>query len=344
MKKYFVIVVVAVFVIFSLQVFAQSSDSGPLFSFRGVLKGILSDIEEVAQTIVSEVRNPFSSSTPAPAPSQPTSSDENSFSFAVIGDTQSFSTTNPNGNFRMAVKDIAADNPDLVLITGDLTGTCESYTECVKKHEEWKRVAAPILGKTYAAMGNHDNVGNKGVKAWQDVFNFPTNGPGGYSEIAYSFDFKNSHFVVLASDIPDEHQINGVQRNWLDQDLAKNKKENTFVIFHEPAWPVSSKIGESLDKQSGDRDALWAILKKYNVTAIFNGHEHIVSRRKVGDIYQFVFGSTDSYDHELPAAGVAEFANRGQGRFGIVSVRGKEITVKVFDPANKELNSFTFSK
>jgi len=230
MKKYFAIVAIILLAGFSFRVLAQYSDSGPLFSFRGVLKGILNDIEEVAQAVASEVRNPFSAT---PAPAQP--SGENSFTFAVIGDTQRFSAGNPNGNFQRAVKDIVADNPNLVISTGDLTGTCESYTECVQKHEEWKKIAAPFLSKTYAAMGNHDNVGNKGVKAWQDVFNFPTNGPSGYSEVTYSFDFKNSHFVFLDSDVPDEHQINEAQRNWLDQDLAKNKKENTFVVFHEPA-------------------------------------------------------------------------------------------------------------
>jgi len=339
MKKYFAIVAIILLAGFSFRVLAQYSDSGPLFSFRGVLKGILNDIEEVAQAVASEVRNPFSAT---PAPAQP--SGENSFTFAVIGDTQRFSAGNPNGNFQRAVKDIVADNPNLVISTGDLTGTCESYTECVQKHEEWKKIAAPFLSKTYAAMGNHDNVGNKGVKAWQDVFNFPTNGPSGYSEVTYSFDFKNSHFVFLDSDVPDEHQINEAQRNWLDQDLAKNKKENTFVVFHEPAWPVSSKIGESLDTQTGQRDALWSIIAKHNVTAVFNGHEHIVSRRKVGSIYQFVFGNTDSYNHDLPKPGVAEYASQVQGSFGIVSVNGKEITVKVFDPANKELNSFSFSK
>lgn len=337
MKKYFAIFVVAVFAVFSLRVLAQSSDSRPLFSFRGVLKGILSDIEEAAQAVVSEVRNPFSA-----APAQP--GGENSFSFAVIGDTQGFSAGNPGGNFQRAVKNIAANNPELVLATGDLTGTCESYTKCVKKHEEWKKIAAPILGKTYAAMGNHDNVDQKGEKAWQDVFNFPANGPIGYSETVYSFDHKNSHFVVLNSDHEKEHLVNGDQRAWLEQDLARNKKENIFVIFHEPAWPVSDKVGESLDIDSGERNALWSIFEKYKVTAVFNGHEHIVSRRKVNNIYQFVLGNTDSFNHGLPAAGVAEYANQGQGRFGIVSVRGKEITVKVFDPANKELNSFSFSK
>ncbi|HLM84239.1 MAG TPA: metallophosphoesterase [Candidatus Bathyarchaeia archaeon] len=352
MKKYLfaVIVIILAFSALQLRSSAQASDSGPLFSFRGVLYGILHEIKEEAESIGSAVRNPFSETAASPTAQ---TSDENSFSFAVMGDTQNFKASNPNDYFQKVVGDIAKINPDLVIATGDLTGTCESYTECLEKHNAWKKIDAPLLAKTYAAMGNHDNVGNKGVKAWQDVFNFPTNGPADLSEAAYSFDFKNSHFVFLASDAPGQHRINEEQRSWLDQDLASNEKENTFIVFHEPAFPVSSKIDESLDAQKSDRDALWSILDKHNVTAVFNGHEHIVSRRKIdssvspgakNSIYQFVVGNTDSFNHDLPEPGIAEYANQGQGRFGIVSVQGKEITVKIFSSDSQELNSFTFSK
>jgi 3',5'-cyclic-AMP phosphodiesterase len=340
MKKYLVTIAIVVFAFFAFHALAQSSGSGALFSFRGVLYGILEEVKDVAEKIAS----PFVGSKTTSTPPAEQSAGENSFSFAVIGDTQYFKAGNPNGYFQTVVKDIVKDNPDLVIATGDLVGTSENYSEYSQKFADWKKIDAPLLSKTYAAMGNHDNIKNKGAKAWQDAFNFPTNGPANFSEQVYSFDFKNSHFVVLDSDNPKQHLVNDQQRAWLEQDLAKNKKENIFVIFHEPAFPVSSKIGEGLDAEPHERDALWQIIDKYNVTAVFNGHEHIVSRRKIGNIYQFVFGSTDSFNHDLPAAGVAEYANQGQGRFGLVSVNGKEITVKTFDSDNEELNSFTFSK
>jgi hypothetical protein len=352
MKKYLAIFLIALFAGTGLRAGAQSADSKPLFSFRGVLFGILKDIGTEATNIISAVHNPFSSNTPVASPATQTNSGD-AFSFAVMGDTQSFKTGNSTGNFQTVVGDIVKDKVDLVFSTGDLTGSCESYTECLKKHNDWKSIAAPLLSKTYAAMGNHDNISNKGVKGWQDAFNFPTNGPNGYSELAYSFDFKNSHFVVLDSDSPDLHKINGQQRAWLEKDLATDKKDNTFVFFHEPAFPVSAKVGESLDKNPSDRNALWNIFDKYNVTAVFNGHEHIVSRRKIDSsvlpgtknaIYQFVFGSTESFDHDLPDPGTVEYANRGQGRFGVVNVKGKEITVRTMSAGNQELDSFTFTK
>jgi len=236
-------------------------------------------------------------------------------------------------------------DPALVFAVGDLVSSCDGGSKCSAKYANWKKVVGTLLPKTYATQGNHDRTGDdKTDNTWRDSFAFPTNGPSGFSEQAYSFDYKNSHFVVLDSDKPKEHLVNGEQRAWLEKDLAANKKEDTFVFFHEPAYPVSSKITESLDKEPGERDALWQILEKHNVTAVFNGHEHIVSRRKIDNLYQFIFGSTDAFNHGLPAKGVAEYSNQGQGRFGFARVNGKEITVETHDPSGKILNSFTFSK
>lgn len=358
MKKIIFIIAIAAIVILGFLFFQKARDmkvlpsqaeignsSDPVFfsSFKGSIGSVLKDSDvQPSSEHTPPSRSPFQDQL-----SNVISNSENSssaFSFAIIGDTQYFKSTNLNGYFQKAVKDITTMNPDFVIATGDLVGSSENYSEYAKKFSDWKKIDAPLLSKTYAAIGNHDNISGKGEKAWQDAFNFPTNGPSGYSETVYSLDFKNSHFVFLNSDHEKEHLVDGNQRTWLEQDLAKNKKENIFVIVHEPAYPVSSKITESLDKNPGERDALWHILKKYDVTAVFSGHEHIMSRRKVDGIYQFVFGNTDAFDHDLPAAGIAEYAIQGQGRFGIAQVSGEEITVKTYSTENKELNSFTFSK
>lgn len=341
MKKYIAAIIIVVFAFFAFQNFAQSADSGSLFSFRGVLYGILKE----AENIVAKVASPFVGSKTAPATPTEQSDSENSFSFAIIGDTQRFTAGNSNGNFQKAAAKIRAMDPSLVFAVGDLVSSCDGDSKCAAKYTDWKRVAGTLLPKTYATQGNHDRTGyDKTDNTWRSSFAFPTNGPSGFSEQAYSFDFKNSHFVVLDSDKPKEHLVNSEQRTWLEKDLSANKKEDTFVFFHEPAYPVSSKITESLDKESGERDALWQILEKHNVTAVFNGHEHIVSRRKIDNVYQFVFASTDSFDHDLPKPGVAEYSNQGQGRFGIARVNGKEITVETHDSSGATLNSFTFSK
>jgi 3',5'-cyclic-AMP phosphodiesterase len=324
----------------------NSASSIALNSFRGVSSQPLEKLAAQSNNEnVSAGKSPFGNivqvqeETSAPTENVP------SLTFAILGDTQYFKPDNSQGNFQKAVSQITKLNPSLIAAVGDLVGSCDGDSKCANNYANWKNIIGSLMPKTYAVQGNHDRTGDdKTDSVWRTSFNFPTNGPSGFSEQVYSLDLGNSHFVFLDSDKPKEHLVNSEQRAWLEKDLAANAKENTFVFFHEPAYPVSSKIGESLDTDPSERNALWQIFEKYNVTAVFNGHEHIVSRKKIGKVYQFVFGDTDSFNHDLPATSVAEYSNQGQGRFGLVKVNGKEITVETHDPSGTVLNSFTFSK
>lgn len=263
-----------------------------------------------------------------------------SFSFAILGDTQKFDPSDSEGGLQKAVKNIQEKNVEVVMTEGDLLGSCDGKSSCEKKLGEWKNVLGTLYSKTYEIMGNHDRSGGEKADAlWQKFFELPENGPEGYKELSYSFDFQNSHFVVLNSEKPKEHAVDKIQRDWLEKDLQDSQKDNKFVFFHEPAYPVSSKIDESLDAEPTDRDALWQILKDKKVTAVFNGHEHIASRKKIDGVTQFVFGNTDSFDHDLPKKDVAEYSYQGKN-YGIVEVNGKEVTVNVYSVDGSSLDSF----
>lgn len=261
--------------------------------------------------------------------------------FGIIGDTQYFKAENQEGGLQKTVRFLASKNMDLIMATGDLVSGCDK-DNCESKLTNWKNTLGDLYPKTYTVMGNHDRTDREKSDAiWQKFFTLPTNGPAGYSELTYSFDFKNSHFVVLNSEKPDENVINDVQRSWLERDLNMNKKENVFVFFHEPAYPVGSKIGESLDVNPQKRNALWNVLSAHKVTAVFNGHEHIASRKKINGIYQFTFGNTDSFNHEAPKPGMTEWSYVGES-FAIVEVTEKNTKVDSYSSDGKLLNSFSF--
>jgi len=299
-------------------------------------------LENPAENKTEESPQPVEEKKEETSANQETSQEENKFTFGIIGDTQYFKAGNSSGGFQKAVKLLTSKNIDLAMAMGDIVSSCDA--DCGSELAAWKNVMGGLYPKTYPIMGNHDRTGReKSDAAWQNFFNLPTNGPVGFSELAYSFDFKNSHFVVLDSDKPNENIVNDVQRAWLEQDLNANKKDNTFVFFHEPAYPTNSKIGESLDVKPKERDALWNILSAHKVTAVFSGHEHIASRRNVGGIYQFVFGNTDSFNHLPPKTGMAEWSYIGQS-FGIVEVNEKQITVETYSVDGKLLNSFPLVK
>jgi hypothetical protein len=203
---------------------------------------------------------------------------------------------------------------------------------------------APILSKTYEVQGNHDRTGGNAADAvWQKEFNLPTNGPAGFSELTYSFDVGNSHFVVLDSEKPEEHLVNDVQRNWLDNDLTTNKKINTFIFLHEPAFQMSQDSKDVLDAKPGERDQFWNILKKHNVTAVFNGHLHMIARKKQDGINQFVIGDTDSTADDVPQKDLTDFGMTGH-HYAMVAVNGNTVDVKIYSLDGNLENDYSFSK
>ena len=133
----------------------------------------------------------------------------------------------------------------------------------------------------------------------------------------YSFDYGNSHFVMLntdywltsggpASDRTLGLKILGGNRNgylmanqlaWLDKDLAAARQRglrHIFVAAHEAAFPIGGHVGDSMwwnglnDKTipAGDvvdmRTRFLTIVDRHRVTAIMFGHEHSYARVVVG--------------------------------------------------------------
>lgn len=275
--------------------------------------------------------------------------------FAVMGDTKDFLVG--SGTFQSAVAKIKKKKPSVVLVMGDLISDCVDDSTCRNYFASWKSVAAPILKKTYPVMGNHDRVNVSGEAAdalWQEVFNLPASGPDGYSELVYSFNKGNSHFIILNSSKPSNNLINSAQRDWLEQDLIINKKKkHKFVFFHSPAYPASLHIGSSLDVYPDERDALWEILDRYNVSGVFVGHEHFFNRRLINSsvysgasnsIYQFTVGRTDTTEvYPAPEAGMSEYYNL-ENHFTIVKTSKKSVKVDLYSTSGTRLNSFRYKK
>lgn len=270
--------------------------------------------------------------------------------FAVLGDTQNF--MRGNDNYQESVDSVSKiENISAVFVMGDLINNCHNDATCQKYWDKWKTIANPILNKTYPVMGNHDRVNANADAQWQSNFDLPTNGPTGYAETVYSLDKENAHFVILNSN--PGHIINSIQRDWLEQDLNKNQeKEYIFVFFHAPAFPSSAHIGSALDKNAADRDALWNILDRYNVTAVFTGHEHLFSQRLIDStvfpgathpIYQFTVGNTAAKTHKAPKEGVAEYYYLGE-HFAVIEAFDQKVKLDLYNPSGKKIYTFSFEK
>ena len=54
--------------------------------------------------------------------------------------------------------------------------------------------------------------------------------------------------------------------SWLQNDLAATNKPFIFVFVHEPPFPYSHHVGDSLDAHPTNRDAFWSLLESKKVT------------------------------------------------------------------------------
>jgi len=312
----------------------SSSPALNLHSFKGVLT-LIADVitgntPDGSQNSVQDATVPEKSKI------------QGGFSFAIIGDTKLFDDSPPSGNLQHAVDSISKQNVDMVFAIGDLVFKCGDTSSCENSYSDWKAAISPLISKTYEVVGNHDRSGGSlSDDVWQKEFDLPTNGPADFNKQTYSLDFQNSHFVVLDTEKPRGGVVNLAQRTWLEQDLAAHKKQHTFVLFHEPAFPTSQFKRKSLDADPRQRDKLWKILADNNVTAVINGHEHFFTRKKIGNIYQFIVGNTDAPENARPIPKLSDYSYVGN-IYAIVTVSGTKMNMSLYSVDGKLINSFDF--
>lgn len=150
-------------------------------------------------------------------------------------------------------------NPDIVLITGDLTheGNASHY-RYLKQQISAALPDVPIL----CTMGNHDV-----RSAFRQGFleESPSDGPY-YSCLSV----KGFRFVSLDSAY--EKGLEGIFRNdaldYLEDMLLKPAARGTILLMHHPVMEAAKSMGLTMDSRFSK------ILKSGKITALFNGHVH----------------------------------------------------------------------
>lgn len=214
------------------------------------------------------------------------------FKFAVIGDTRDDSSNGINVKIMKAILEkIKQEKADFIIVTGDMiTGSTKTSVHR-SRLKKWKGIIERYGVPFYAVVGNHEIESELSQDIVKSIFEMPENGPSNLKELVYSFDHKNAHFVMLDTEIFNNfHVIGNEQLKWLKEDLEKNQRKIIFIFGHDPAYPVYSHIGSSLDKDPAQRNELWAMLKKYNVGAYICGHEHLFNRGIHDGVYQVITG------------------------------------------------------
>lgn len=165
---------------------------------------------------------------------------------------------------------LVADAPGAVVFTaGDNAyehGTATEYTNCYAP--TWGRHKA----RTYAAIGNHEYEVDP-----TPTFDYYGDRVGPRGKGYYSFEMGPSwHVIVLNDNLP--FSAGSEQDQWLQADLAANKKLCTIAIWHEPYLQSTYTADPASGAVDGARKIIWDRLFAAGVELVLNGHRHFYER------------------------------------------------------------------
>jgi hypothetical protein len=209
----------------------------------------------------------------APPPGAP-------FSFIVFGDSRS----SMSGSHRRVVDRVRDEVPDFLLGTGDMVN--EGH-----KEEDWQTffdIERDLLRENvlYPSLGNHDRQGRgRTADNYRKYFSLPENSPD--PERYYAFTYGSARFLILDSNSNSFALTD--QTEWIEQQLQAARLDpnirHLFVTMHHPPFSVSLHGG-----QEELREAWTPLFERYQVAAVFSGHDHVYSRAERNGVRYFVSG------------------------------------------------------
>ena len=160
------------------------------------------------------------------------------------------------------LKNIQSSNPEVILITGDL-----SYSGA----EEWIEFTEYVdKDKMYIVLGDGD------IPERNDYLNHHA-----LNDDYYSFDYQNIHFLAISTNEEKENEFgiisDSAQLDFIRADLSSaenNQKTDWIIVFlHHPMY-TSSPNFYSMDL----RNLLQPTFDLYGVDLVINGHKHAYER------------------------------------------------------------------
>lgn len=244
------------------------------------------------------------------------------FTFIVFGDFRTSRRDRAYPSvFEQILREVDIISPSFIISTGDAYYGYGGSMQGFKNEVDYflskiKGIDVPFFNVT----GNHEVGGDTERERYAEKR---------FGRLYGSFDFGNSHFIMLNSDeVGKQGTISGEQLKWLEKDLQANKDaENIFVFMHRPMFSVIDPdltAGRSF-KDRGNRDHLQSLFKKYKIKAVFAGHEHIFNEAVKDGVRYIITGGAGSPLYQPPAKG-------GFFHYLMVRVKGTDVSVDVIVP------------
>jgi hypothetical protein len=267
--------------------------------------------------------------------SRSTSSD---FVFAVYGDNRSGAPyLDENPTHKEITSLIAKYEPEFVINTGDIVYAGGLESEWYQFFNDGAALFKDV--PLFVAIGNHESGGC-------DIFSRQFDFPNG-DKLYYSFDWGNSHFIVLCIDCGISTDTE--QYRWLKEDIetadSNPNVRHLFVVFHEPPYTFSAHA-PNMDA----RNYIVPLLKTTRTRLVVNGHNHTYEHMFKDGIHYLVSGGGGAPlypEKEVKyEEGETPYMVKYQMvfNFSIIHVTDKSINVRSFDNSNQLIEEFNITE
>jgi predicted MPP superfamily phosphohydrolase len=234
---------------------------------------------------------------------------EDSLKFAVLGDFGTGSREQYETADMMA-RVHQAFPFELTILVGDNLYGSERPQNFKKKFEIPYKALLDAGVKFYASLGNHDTREQRYYK--------PFNMDG---KLYYSFRAPKQDVRFFALDTT---YLDTDQAAWVEKELQDSQEHWKIAYFHHPLYSSGDRHGSDLRL----RDRLEPLFLKYNVSVVFNGHDHFYERVKPqkGIVY-FVTGAGGQLRRGNidTNSGITAKGNDQDQSFMVVEINGDEM-------------------
>lgn len=205
---------------------------------------------------------------------------QETLSFAYMGDIQfQEDMIQEYADWGQLISKIYQKNPDLAF--GVLGGDIVQSGIRAAEWDEFLKNASPVFSSIplMSVNGNHEsNMPGGKPEVYLDLFSLPQNGPEGFKEEFYSFDYGTCHVTALNSWVfSGEQDLDDADYKrlsaWIEDDLKNSGAVWNVVVMHHPVYALADDRVAEMVKEN------WApIFEKYGVDLVFCGHQHVYSR------------------------------------------------------------------